>query len=167
MPISDPIPVEDATAVGHLPGGSLVCADPILAGSTGCSEWKSFPEWDPQLGHQANRISAAVIENLYRAGYALVKVLPEPGSPEAKLAEAAAELEASVNADRWEPVRRAMTGDWVDDMRQLVEQRLGVEAGDMAVLDDPAYVAVLAADRKLEAARSQVAAAIARMEADR
>jgi hypothetical protein len=78
MSYSDPIPVEDATAVGHLPGGSLVCADPILAGSTNCSEWNSFPEWDPQLGHQANRISAAVIENLYRAGYALVKVLPDP-----------------------------------------------------------------------------------------
>lgn len=74
--ISDPILVEDATAVSFLPGGSLVCADPILAGSTNCAEW-TFPTWDPQLGHRDNRISAEVIKNLYRAGYALVKVLPD------------------------------------------------------------------------------------------
>ncbi len=149
--ISDPIPVEDATRIERHPDGSRTPSDVLQAMASG----NSATTWVELIED---------VNGLYRCGYAVVKVLPEPGSPEAKLADAAAELEASVN--RWEPVRRAMDGDWVDDMRQAVERRLGVPAGDPAVLDDPAYVAVLDADRALVKARDAVASAIARVEAD-
>ncbi len=36
-----------------------------------------------------------------------------------------------------------------DDSRVTAEQRAGVEAGDMAVLDDPEYVAALDRNRRL------------------
>ncbi len=150
--ISDTIPVEDATRIERNDDGTRTYSDVLVAAASA----KTTATW-VELTKQ--------IIALYDCGYALVKVLPEPGSSEAKLADAAAELDASVTQDRWEPVRRAMAGDWVDDARQQIEQRLGVPAGDPAVLDDPAYVAVLEADRKLEAARSAVAAARARIEA--
>lgn len=62
-------------------------------------------------------------------------------------------------------------GNWVDDMREIVERRLGVEAGDFAVLDDPAYIAVLNAHasivnarQMLENSAGQIARAIDRVE---
>jgi hypothetical protein len=86
--VSDPIPVEEATAVDrpgtYNPefglwenGGTWTWADPILSAASNSVDWGRWPDWDPQWGHSENRISQAVIENLYRCGYALVKVLPE------------------------------------------------------------------------------------------
>jgi hypothetical protein len=86
--VSDPIPLEEATAVErpgtwneqhqlYEGGGTWTWADPILSGASNAHEWQSFPYWDPKLGHADNRTVRNVIENLYRCGYALVKVLPE------------------------------------------------------------------------------------------
>jgi hypothetical protein len=86
--ISDPIPVEDATSL-VIPGtynprfqlwengGPWEWADPILSGASDSAKWETFPSWDPQHGHQENRISRDVITQLYVCGYALVKVLPD------------------------------------------------------------------------------------------
>lgn len=130
MPYSEPIPVEDAIAIERHDDGSRTYSDVLLAA-------------DSKITGATWGELTEVVDGLYAGGYALVKVLPEEAVP-----------------TRWAPVQRAMDGDWVDDMRQLVEQRLGVPAGDESVLDDPAYVAVLDADRALEEARDQVAAAL-------
>ena len=88
MPISDPIPVEDATSLvipgewnstaqTYLPGGTWQWADPILTGASNAAEWKTFPYWHPRYGHADNRTVQNVITQLYAGGYALAKVLPE------------------------------------------------------------------------------------------
>ena len=88
--VSEPIPVEDATSLvipgewnptarTYLPGGTWKWADPILSGASDSIEWRQLPAWDPQHGHSENRITRSVITNLYRCGYALVKILPEDG----------------------------------------------------------------------------------------
>ncbi len=88
MPISDPIPVEDATRV-VIPGtynrrfqmwedgGPWEWADPIQAIVSDSWKWRNWVEFDPEHGPCHNRIARSAIENLYRCGYALVKVLPE------------------------------------------------------------------------------------------
>ena len=45
-------------------------------------------------------------------------------------------LDALAEADR-------LSLGWQDDQRQEAEQRLGVPAGDSAVIDDPAYCAAM------------------------
>lgn len=88
MPISDPIPVEDATSLVipgewshehqvYVNGGAWQWADPILAGSSNAAEWDRMPNWHPRHGFRDQRISRSVIAQLYAAGYALVKVLPD------------------------------------------------------------------------------------------
>lgn len=47
---------------------------------------------------------------------------------------------------------------WADNYRQEAEKRMGVEAGDMAVLDDPEYNRVLDAMRAVHEAHELVKA---------
>ena len=83
-----PLTVEEATALDrpgtYIPefglwentgGKPWTWADPILSGASDSADWRAMPAWDPQYGHSENRISLRVIKNLYRCGYALVKVL--------------------------------------------------------------------------------------------
>ncbi len=81
--ISDPIPVADATRVEVL--GDGVHYSDILQAALSAKTGATVAD----LVEQVNAF--------YACGYAFVKVLPDPGSPEAKLADAAAELDASVN----------------------------------------------------------------------
>lgn len=60
-------------------------------------------------------------------------------------------LDAITRADNLAPL-------WADDHRQEAEHRVGVEAGDMAVLDDPAYNRVLDAVRAVHEALERVQA---------
>lgn len=90
MKTSDPIPVEQATAVDR-PGtynpefglwensGPWTWADPIQAIVSDSYKWRRWPEINPEMGPYENRVAQSAIANLYRCGYALVKVLPEDG----------------------------------------------------------------------------------------
>lgn len=79
MNVSDPIPVEQATAVDRPDSGPWTWADPIGAIVSDSYKWRSFGGYDTEWGPAENRIAQSAIENLYRCGYALVKVLPQDG----------------------------------------------------------------------------------------
>jgi hypothetical protein len=82
--------VEEATAVER-PGtyipefglwensGPWTWADPVLSIVSDSWKWRRWGESDPQWGPYEHRVAQSAIENLYRCGYALVKVLPEDG----------------------------------------------------------------------------------------
>lgn len=89
MPYSEPIPVEDATSLvipgewddvlhGYTGSGPWQWADPILAIASDSWKWRDWPEHSAKHGPFSFRVGQSAIENLYRSGYALVKVLPDP-----------------------------------------------------------------------------------------
>lgn len=56
--------------------------------------------------------------------------------------------------DTLRAMRPLLIGDWIDDMREIVERRIGVSLDvELDVLGDPAYVAVLNAYSALVNAR--------------
>jgi hypothetical protein len=80
-----PIPLEQATSLVRPGtynrefglwenGGPWTWADPIQAIVSDSYKWRSWADLDAEWGPYENRVAQSAIENLYRCGYALVKV---------------------------------------------------------------------------------------------
>jgi hypothetical protein len=80
-----PIPVEEATSLVipgewhdviqmYSPIGPWKWAAPILAIVSDSGKWSHWPDNSSRYGPYEFRVARSAIENLYEAGYALVKV---------------------------------------------------------------------------------------------
>jgi hypothetical protein len=74
------IPVEEATHVERPNGHPWVWPEPARAISCDSGGWSTWPRFHPEHGPIEDRIAVAAIENLYRAGFVLVKL---PGGDDA------------------------------------------------------------------------------------
>lgn len=63
----------------YTPGGAWRWADPIHAGQSDSAKWRQWPDMDHRDGPYSLRVARDVIDRLYEAGYALVKLDPSDG----------------------------------------------------------------------------------------
>lgn len=88
--LSPPLTVEEASSVVRPgtynakfglweDGGPWMWADPVQSIVSDSYKWRTWADDDSEMGPFEFRVAQSAIENLYRCGYALVKVLPEDG----------------------------------------------------------------------------------------
>lgn len=76
VPALVPIPLDEATSVVRPERGPWVWSEPIRAISCDSWKWVEWPSFHPDHGPYEDRVARSAIENLYAAGYAIVR-LPE------------------------------------------------------------------------------------------